>query len=84
MEAFMMLYPAPTITRIATRLAREADIPELQQIIRQSVTKLLRNDYTDRQIESGLTHLFGVDEQLIQDQTYYVAEVDGRIAGSGG
>ena len=80
----MMLYPAPTMTRIATRLAREEDIPELQTIIRQSVTGLLHNDYTDRQIESGLIHLFGVDEQLIQDQTYYVAEVDGHIAGSGG
>lgn len=79
-----MFHPASEMTRTTTRLAQAVDIPELQQIIEQSVVGLLRNDYTESQIESALQHLFGIDEQLIQDKTYYVAEVEGRIAGSGG
>jgi GNAT superfamily N-acetyltransferase len=41
--------------------------------------------YYDReQIESSLTNVFGVDSQLIQDGTYFVAEIAGQIVGAGG
>jgi len=75
----------PTIkSRLATRLAQPSDIPALQDLIEQSARTLLRQAYTDRQIESMLLHLIGVDRQLIDDSTYYVAEIDGRIVGGGG
>ena len=37
-----------------------------------------------QQIASALTHVFGVDSQLIEDGTYFVAQVDGELVGSGG
>jgi GNAT superfamily N-acetyltransferase len=40
--------------------------------------------YTPKQIASALSHVFGVDTQLIVDGTYFVAEVEHQIVGSGG
>lgn len=66
------------------RLATREDIPALQQLIRESVSVLSSQYYTSRQIASGLSHIFGVDTQLIVDGTYFVAAVDNRLVGSGG
>src|SRR5688572_29219559 len=57
MRSITMFHPASEMTRTTTRLAQAVDIPELQRIIEQSVVGLLRNDYTERQIESALQHL---------------------------
>jgi predicted N-acetyltransferase YhbS len=69
---------------IRIRQATEADIPALQQLIDASVRVLSLPYYNQEQIESALTNVFGVDSQLIQDETYFVAEVGGQIVGSGG
>lgn len=61
-----------------------ADIPAIQNLIRESVANLSVSYYTTKQIASGLSHIFGVDTQLIRDSTYFVAEVEGEIVGSGG
>ena len=66
------------------RLATIADIPALEELIRDSVSTLSVGFYTDTQIEMSLLHIFGVDTQLILDQTYFIAEIDQMIAGSGG
>ena len=66
------------------RPATQADTPELERLIAVSVRVLSLDYYTSEQIESALVNIFGVDTQLIQDGTYYVAEIDGRIAGCGG
>ncbi len=66
------------------RLATIADIPALRELIRESVSELSANYYSSVQIERALSHVFGVDTQLILDQTYFVAEVENQIAGSGG
>jgi GNAT superfamily N-acetyltransferase len=69
---------------INIRLATLDDSPALQELIRESVSVLGTQYYTSKQIASGLTHVFGVDTQLIIDGTYFVAEVAKQIAGSGG
>jgi predicted N-acetyltransferase YhbS len=69
---------------IEIRLATREDIPTLQQLIRESVSVLSARYYTSTQIASGLSHVFGVDTQLIVDGTYFVANVENRIVGSGG
>jgi GNAT superfamily N-acetyltransferase len=69
---------------LSIRIARVDDRPELSRLIDESVRKLSAGHYTPRQIESALVHVFGVDTQLIQDGTYFVAEMDGRIVGCGG
>ena len=67
-----------------TRLATIEDIPALGQLIDDSVRGLSVTYYSPQQIESALHDVFGVDTQLIVDETYFVAEVDGRIVGAGG
>lgn len=69
---------------IEIRLATREDIPALQQLIRESVSVLGTQYYTSTQIASGLSHVFGVDTQLIIDETYFVAGVEACIVGSGG
>ncbi len=66
------------------RLATTDDIPALQQLIRESVSVLSADHYSAEQIASALSHVFGVDSQLIRDETYVVAEVGNEIVGSGG
>jgi N-acetylglutamate synthase-like GNAT family acetyltransferase len=69
---------------VQIRLATLADIRALEELIRDSVANLSTEFYTDAQIKSGLSHIFGVDTQLILDETYFIAEIDHTIAGSGG
>jgi N-acetylglutamate synthase-like GNAT family acetyltransferase len=71
---------------ITIRLATEADIPALKALIPASVRSLQTRDYTAIEIEGALASVFGVDTQLIADETYFVAEstTDATIAGCGG
>ena len=69
------------------RLATAVDIPELRSLIEQSVRHLQKNDYTPQQMEGALGHALGVDTQLVDDGTYFIAlPTDGPacIVGSGG
>jgi GNAT superfamily N-acetyltransferase len=69
---------------IRIRLATIADIPRIEELIRLSVSGLSTDFYTPEQITSGLLHIFGVDTQLIADETYFLAEVGEKLVGSGG
>jgi GNAT superfamily N-acetyltransferase len=66
------------------RLATTADIPALRDLIQESVRGLSDTYYSQSQIESALVYIFGVDIQLILDGTYFIAEVENQIVGSGG
>jgi GNAT superfamily N-acetyltransferase len=61
---------------IALRRAVPSDIPEIRKLIEVSVRALQRGDYSDEQINGALGTVFGVDTRLIEDGTYYVAEVE--------
>ena len=69
---------------INIRLATREDVPALEELIPQSVRALSASYYSEREIESALIHIFGVDTQLIADDTYYLAEIDGRVVAAGG
>lgn len=60
------------------------DVDQLVGLIAASVRGLARGIYDDRQIELSIESVFGVDTDLIEDGTYFVAESDGRLAGCGG
>jgi GNAT superfamily N-acetyltransferase len=67
------------------RPATLADIPALDFLIPLSVRGLQVNDYNEAQREAAIGPVFGVDRQLIEDQTYFVAEMpNGQIIGCGG
>ena len=66
------------------RFAQHADIPELQALIAHSGRALSAGFYSPAQADAITRHVFGVDTQLIDDQTYFVIEEDGRIVACGG
>jgi GNAT superfamily N-acetyltransferase len=66
------------------RLAREVDIPALEELIPLSVRSLQSAYYSPAQMEAALGPVFGVDRQLIRDDTYFVAEHDSQVVGCGG
>lgn len=66
------------------RLAREDDIPVLEELIPLSARSLLAPFYSPAHIEAALGPVFGVDRQLIKDGTYFVAGQQGEIIGCGG
>jgi GNAT superfamily N-acetyltransferase len=72
------------MTTIYIRAATHNDVPELRALIEQSVRELQAGWYTPEQIEAAVHSVFGVDQQLIEDGTYYIAEIVGQIAGCGG
>jgi GNAT superfamily N-acetyltransferase len=75
------------VTPFQLRLATAMDIPALRVLIELSVRGLQKEDYTAAQIEGALGHALGLDTQLIEDRTYFVAEAvaeAGLIVGCGG
>ena len=69
------------------RHATISDIPALHRLIELSVRELQKDDYTASQIEGALGHTLGLDTQLIEDATYFVAETresPRQIVGCGG
>lgn len=66
------------------RLAIEVDIPDIRELIEKSVRGLQAQDYTQSQIDNALKTAYGVDTQLIKDQTYFIVEEEGSIIGCGG
>lgn len=61
-----------------------ADVPQLQQLIALSVRGLSTGYNTQSQIESALKYVFGVDTQLIDDQTYFMGVSGDTIVACGG
>lgn len=68
------------IVRKATLDDREA----IAELIADSTRHLSREHYAEAQIEAALASVFGVDSDLIHDETYYVAEKAGTLIGCGG
>lgn len=70
--------------RFHLRRARHDDVGAIERLIERSVRALSAGYYDQAQIQSALTHMFGVDSQLIDDGTYRIIEADGAIAAAGG
>lgn len=66
------------------RLATMADKPAITQLIADSARGLSQDDYTELQIETAIALVYGVDSDLINDQTYFVVEAEGKLVGCGG
>jgi GNAT superfamily N-acetyltransferase len=66
------------------RKATTADVPELNALIARSARGLSTEDYRPEQVEGALRGAFGVDSQLLVDETYFVVEDQGQIVGCGG
>jgi GNAT superfamily N-acetyltransferase len=69
---------------LTLRIATHADIPALRDLIARSARGLSVDDYRVEQVEGALRGAFGIDTQLLDDATFFVAEEDGELAGCGG
>jgi GNAT superfamily N-acetyltransferase len=70
-------------SRPLLRPAIDADVPALDALMQAAIAALLPPFLPPEEVEASFA-LMGLDRQLIADGTYYVAERDGRIVGSGG
>ncbi len=66
------------------RNAITSDVPALHDLIARSARGLSTTDYRPAQVEGALRGAFGVDSQLLADQTYFVVEENGALIGCGG
>ena len=55
------------------RVATHDDIPAIKALIELSVRGLQREDYPPSQIDSSIGSAFGIDHQLLDDRTYFIA-----------
>ena len=60
------------------------DREAMSQLIAESARILSREHYNDAQIDAAIAVVFGVDTTLIDDGTYFVADISGALAGCGG
>lgn len=66
------------------RLATVADETAIDELMKESTRNLFPDFYDARQTESSVQHVAAVDRVLIEDGTYYVAEVKGQLVACGG
>ena len=66
------------------RKAKLDDRAAIEELIVESARGLSQQDYSASQIEAAIASVFGVDTNLIDDQTYFVAESSGVLIGCGG
>ena len=60
------------------------DRESIKELIAASARALSREHYNDAQIDAAIATVFGVDTDLIEDGTYFVAESSGSLVGCGG
>ena len=72
------------MTDYRIRAALASDSAAIAALIDCSARGLSRQDYSDEQIEAAVSSVFGVDSELINDGTYFVAEGSGELIGCGG
>ena len=70
----------PTLTH---RLAGRADLEALRELMDAAISELQKPFLDESQIASSRA-IMGLDTQLIDDETYFVVEADGQLAGCGG
>lgn len=65
------------------RLATTADLPALRAMMTRAIAELQVQFLSPAEVEASKS-MMGLDTQLIDDGCYYIAEIDGQLAGSGG
>ena len=66
------------------RVATQADVDAVADVMKASVLELFPQFYDERQTASAAVHIAHVDRTLIADGTYFVHDVGGEIVACGG
>lgn len=65
------------------RLATENDLPALRRVMARAIAELQADFLTPDQVDASAA-MMGLDTRLVADGNYFIAEIDGSIAGCGG
>jgi GNAT superfamily N-acetyltransferase len=65
------------------RLAGQADLPALTALMNAAIADLLPQFLPPDQVKASFA-VMGLDTQLIEDGTYFIVEIEGKLAGCGG
>jgi len=68
---------------LAYRLANAGDLDAMRALMEMSISELQKPHLSVEQIASS-RWIMGLDTQLVADQTYFVVEINGQLAGCGG
>lgn len=71
------------MSSLSHRLARFDDLDSLKALMRRAITHL-QDDFLNPEQVRASHKVMGLDTQLVRDQTYFIVESDGRLAGCGG
>lgn len=71
------------MTTITFRTATPDDLDALDAVMDAAIGQLQQDFLSPEQIESSRA-VMGLDRQLVHDGTYFIALIDGQIAGCGG
>src|SRR5512135_2648913 len=69
--------------KLTHRLARRDDLTALKALMDAAIAELQKPFLDESQIASSRA-IMGLDTQLIDDETYFIVEDDGQLAGCGG
>lgn len=79
----MPAVPAAPAQAIVLRPATREDLPQLEALMEQAIGLLQAHVLGPAQIDASRA-IMGLDRQLVDDGTYFVATIAGEIAGCGG
>lgn len=65
------------------RIATMSDIPAMKALMDRAIAELQHGFLSPEQIVASRSHM-GLDTQLIRDGSYFLIEIEGRLAGCGG
>jgi GNAT superfamily N-acetyltransferase len=71
------------LSELSIRLATEADLPALRDLMARAIGELQTAFLTPEQLAASY-EVMGLDTQLVADRTYFVVEEAGALAGCGG
>lgn len=68
---------------VTLRLAQVADLPPLLELVEAAIATHLPEVLTPAEVAASRA-IMGVDRVLVEDGTYFIAEIDGALVGCGG
>jgi GNAT superfamily N-acetyltransferase len=72
-----------TTQKLTYRLAQREDLEVLKALMESAISENQKTFLDESQIVSSRA-IMGLDTQLIDDETYFIVEADGQLAGCGG
>ncbi|HKO56677.1 MAG TPA: GNAT family N-acetyltransferase, partial [Thermoanaerobaculia bacterium] len=72
------------MSEVSLRPATRDDARAIAVVMGESLREFGREVYTEQQVASAVAYVGQPDGQLIDDGTYFVAVMDGEVAGCGG